>query len=143
MIDPAVLAELNAFVEEFTDDMTTFATGAYLTEEEKDAWDAPYEVDAIVEVKRTLAALVDAASELSTPAGAPAVSRLVGSTIDQLGRINAVFGDAVIEPEEEAELTEFFARVAGALELDASDIANLPTFEQSDPYDDEMTIDIL
>ena len=143
MIEPAILAQLNAFVDEFIADMTTFATGSYLTDEEKSGWDAPFETDAIREVQRTLGALVDSAAELSTPASTVAVHRLVGSTIDELGRINAVFGDAVIEPEEEAELTEFFAQVARAVELDASEIANLPTFEQSDPYDEDFSIEML
>ncbi|WP_075726174.1 hypothetical protein [Corynebacterium aquilae] len=136
--------DLHGFIGEFISDLTTFANGSYLKDEEKQDWDQPFDTDAIAEVERTLTGLVDAAEELTSPVAAPTVSKLIGAAIDELGRINAVFGDAVIEPEEEQELADFFTSLARHLGLSDSECANLPTFEQSDPYDeDDITIESL
>lgn len=110
---------MNQFVEEFLADLEAFATGAYLREEDKEFWEQPYDPAAVVELRAILEGFLRG----------PATVARASACIEQLCAMNREYGYAVIEPEEEAELTAFFHRALAAAGVMEEEFKSLPEFE--------------
>lgn len=108
------------FVEQFVADLHTYASGAYLREEDKEFWDPPYDPAALVTLRALLEEFVHA--EPSTVADGAAL-------IEQLCEFNRAYGYAVIELEEEAELMGFIHRVLTQVGVSEEELKALPEFE--------------
>ena len=57
-------------VDEFISDLTTFATGSYLRDEDKELWDEPFDPKVLPELKQKIEGFLDALELLGDdPAG--------------------------------------------------------------------------
>lgn len=102
-IDPAVLAGIDLLLA----DMETFATGSYLRPEEQQWWTPPYPVACLPQLRQLL-------EEVCGRIGAATCDSEVREALQafepQLLEFNASYDDAVIEPEEQAEITALLQR---------------------------------
>ncbi|MBZ8177789.1 hypothetical protein GP475_05955 [Corynebacterium poyangense] len=117
-------------VDEFISDLTTFATGSYLREEEKTHWDQPFDPAAIPLVR---SALEEYLSSLESLAGRPDVDAICGAintAVNKLVRINEDYANAIIEPEEIEQLNDFFKNSALEAGLDSDALGQLPLFDE-------------
>ena len=104
-------------LETFIEDLTTFATGSYLKDDEQEFWEAPYPVGAVTELGILLRNWASAAQGLSLTDYNAAIVVLR----DKLDEINDAYEGALIEQEEAAELDDLIvahARSEGHDELD-------------------------
>ena len=56
----SIRAQFQPEVDEFIDDLTTFATGSYLQDEDKDLWEEPFDPAVLPDLKRILEMFLDA-----------------------------------------------------------------------------------
>lgn len=96
--NPAVLAHIDAFMH----DMEIFATGAYLSEQEQEFWTAPFDVASLPEL-RTL--LEQVCAEIGLATCDEDVRIAIRNFEVRLDEFNTRFASAVVEPEEQAEIT--------------------------------------
>ena len=52
--DNSIRAQFQPEVDEFIDDLTTFATGSYLQDEDKDLWEEPFDPAVLPDLKKLL-----------------------------------------------------------------------------------------
>lgn len=119
-------------VDSFVADLEMFATGSYLTEDETDLWDQPFDPSAIPHVKTALSNFldaVDALARLHPSLPHENVSELAASTIEELESINAEFAYAVLEPEEFDEVNAILKAAFRAVGVDEESIAHIPILE--------------
>ena len=108
-----IRAQFQPEVDEFIDDLTMFASGSYLSEEDKELWDEPFdEVDALG----------------SQPEDQQLVG-LVGPFYERLEAFNVRHADAVLEPEEKADIETLVIRVCTAAGATDEALEALPEFE--------------
>ena len=91
-------------ITEFIQQLREFGTGAYLRPEERQYWEPPFDVDALPELESLLIGYAK-----SVPFDVPNPDIIRDHVLDlytQLREFNARHNDAIIEPEEEAEITE-------------------------------------
>ncbi|MBC3185554.1 hypothetical protein H7347_03015 [Corynebacterium sp. zg-331] len=121
----AVRSEFEPAIEQFLTDLTTFVSGAYLHEEEKDRWDQPFDPDALEELGTILHTLLDRV-EGESPQAVPVFLR---ATIAELHAFNDKHHGAVLEPEEYAELNDLFTALARTAGVPEEALNDLPILE--------------
>ncbi|GAB3695623.1 hypothetical protein [Corynebacterium nasicanis] len=115
-------------VDEFIADLTEFATGSYLKEEEKDFWDQPFDPAALPELKKILENLLDTLDLLSDPPAEDLV-KVVQAAVDELESFNDRHNGAILEPEETAELNTLIHEASAATGADDEALAELPEID--------------
>ncbi|AWB84018.1 hypothetical protein [Corynebacterium liangguodongii] len=116
-------------VDEFISDLTTFATGSYLRDEDKDLWEQPFDPAVLPDLKRQIEGFLDALEMLGDdPAGEDLV-KVVSPFYAALGEFNAAHADAVLEPEEKADLESLTFRACAATGADDEALAELPELD--------------
>ena len=91
-------------ITEFIQQLREFGTGVYLRPEERQYWEPPFDVNALPELEALLIGYAK-----SVPLDVPNPDIIRDHVLDlyaQLREFNARYNDAIIEPEEEAEITE-------------------------------------
>lgn len=118
-------AEFQPAIEQFIEDLTTFVSGAYLQEGEKELWDQPFDPAALTELRGILATLLDRV-EGEAPEAFPVFLR---ATIEELYAFNDKHHGAVLEPEEYADLNDLFRGMARAAGVGEEGLHDLPVME--------------
>lgn len=116
-------------VDEFIDDLTTFASGSYLREEDKELWEEPFDPTVLPELKRNIEGFLDALEMLGDDPSGPDLKKIVGPFYASLNEFNAAHADAVLEPEEKSDLESLVFRAAAATGADDEALAELPELE--------------
>lgn len=125
----SVRAELQPDVDEFIDDLRTFATGSYLNDSDKELWEQPFDPEALPELKKLIEMFLDAVDLLEPAPDATRLISLVTPFYDNLEAFNAKHEYAVLEPEEKAELEDLVRRAAVAIGAEDEAVGELPEFE--------------
>lgn len=108
-------------LDEFIGDLESYATGSYLTEEDRENWFEPYDVSAVAEVRDVIERYFDALDALAAqrePASQEALLAAVDRVTADLNDLNAKHDDAVLETEERETLVPLLVRAAHAAGLD-------------------------
>ena len=108
-------------LDEFAGDLESYATGSYLSEEDRENWFEPFDVAAVAEVRDVVERYFDALDALSAqrePASQEALRAVVDRVTADLNAVNANHDDAVLEPEERETLVPLLIRAARAAGLD-------------------------
>ncbi|WJZ02657.1 hypothetical protein [Corynebacterium freiburgense] len=119
------MTQHQGFIEEFMSTLTDYATGSYLREHEKEFWEEPFPPGALSELRVLLEKFLYDAAALD----AEGLLTRAGGLIADLNALNFKYGDAIIEPEEEHELTEFIHQVLVDAGIDEEGLKTLPEFE--------------
>lgn len=125
----SIRAQFQADVDEFITNLTEFATGSYLREEEREFWDQPFDPTVLPQLRTILEAFLDELDALPAEPEADAVTNLVGATISAIDDFNTNNADAVVEPEERAELNELFRKAVAATSANSDVVSSLPELE--------------
>lgn len=109
-------------LDEFIGDLTSYATGDYLTEEDREFWSEPFDAAAVDEVRDVIERYFGALDSLAS-AGEPASQESLLAALDAvtaaLATVNDKHDGAVIEPEERDALVPMLLAAARAAGLDA------------------------
>ncbi len=124
-----IRSDFQPTVDEFIDDLESFATGSYLKPEEKEYWDQPFDPAVLPELKALLDKLLDGLDVLPADPPAEALQKMVQVTVDELTAFNETHQGAVLEPEEKEELAELIHDAAAATGADDEALAELPELE--------------
>lgn len=116
-------------VNEFIDDLTTFATGSYLNEGEKELWDEPFDPAVLPDLKRLMEMYLDTLDLVDADPGAEKLNAVVEPFFTNLHEFNSQHADAVLEPEEKADLQDFAYRAAAATGAAEDAVNSLPELE--------------
>ena len=116
-------------VDEFIDDLTTFASGSYLSEEDKQLWDEPFDAAVLPDLKHILEMFLDALDACGDDPEADTLLKVVAPFYENLQEFNAKHADAVLEPEEKADIEELVFRAAAATGATDEALGELPELE--------------
>lgn len=125
----SIRATFQPTVDEFIDNLESFATGSYLKPDEKEFWDEPFDAAVLPELRDILEKFLDALDLLAGEPVAETLVKVVQTTIDDLDAFNARHADAVIEPEEKEELTQLLHDACAATGVEESALADLPEMD--------------
>lgn len=125
----SIRATFQPTVDEFISDLHSFATGSYLKPEEREFWDQPFDPAVLPELRDILEKFLDALDLLAGEPTGETLTKAVQTTIDDLQSFNERNADAVLEPEEQEELTTLMHDACAATGADASAIAELPELD--------------
>lgn len=128
-MDMTIRQQFQDDVDEFISDLTTFATGSYLRDEDKELWDEPFDPAVLPELKRKIEAFLDALELLGDDPDGESLARVVTPFYASLEEFNSAHADAVLEPEEKADLESLVFRAAAATGADDEALGELPEFE--------------
>lgn len=128
MTDMSIRRDFQSNVDEFIADLTEFATGSYLKEDEREFWDQPFDPAVLPDLKTILENLLDTLDLLSDPPAEELV-KVVQAAVDELVAFNAKHDDAILEPEETAELNELIHDASAATGADDEALAELPEID--------------
>lgn len=124
-----IRAEFQQTVDEFISNLHSFATGDYLKPDEKEFWEQPFDPAVLPELKGILEQLLDALDVLPADPTAETLVKVVQVTVDSLAAFNERNHDAVLEPEETAELNELIHDASAATGADDEALAELPEID--------------
>lgn len=124
-----IRAEFQPTVDEFMSNLQSFATGDYLKEEEKEFWEAPFDAAVLPRLRTILESFLDDMDKLPDDPEGSLLSAAVRPTVDKLAAFNQENADAVLEPEEKEELTEFIHSASAATGADDEALAQLPELD--------------
>ena len=116
-------------VNEFIDDLTTFATGSYLNEDDKELWDEPFDPAVLPDLKRLMEMYIETVDLDDADPGAEMLNAVVETFFANMHEFNAQHADAVLEPEEKADLQDFAYRAAAATGATEEALNSLPELE--------------
>ncbi|WJY68058.1 hypothetical protein [Corynebacterium auris] len=116
-------------VDEFIADLTTFASGSYLREEDKELWEQPFDPEVLPALKQIIESFLDALELLGDDPDGEALSKVVAAFYNNVNEFNAQHGDAVLEPEEKSDLESLVFRAAAATGADDEALNDLPECE--------------
>lgn len=116
-------------VDEFIADLTTFASGSYLQEEDKELWEQPFDPAVLPDLKRLIEMFLDALELLGDDPEGENINKVVAPFYANLQEFNTANADAVLEPEEKADLESLVFRAVAATGADDEALNNLPEFE--------------
>lgn len=125
----SIREQFQSDVDEFISDLTTFASGSYLREEDKDLWEQPFDPAVLPDLKRQLESILDALEMLGDDPEGETLAKVVAPFYEKLQEFNASHSDAVLEPEEKADIESLVFRAAAATGADDEALNNLPEFE--------------
>jgi len=124
-----IRAEFQQNVDDFITELTEFATGSYLKEDEKEFWDEPFNPAALPELRKILEDLLDSLDGLpADPPGAMLVT-VVQRYVEKLETYNRKHDDAVLEPEETTVLNELIHDASAATGADDEALSELPEID--------------
>ena len=124
-----IRAEFQQNVDDFITELTEFATGSYLTANEKEFWDQPFDPAVLPELKTILEELLDALDILPADPPAEALVTVVQKAVDKLEAFNRAHEDAVLEPEETSVLNELIHDASAATGADDEALSELPEID--------------
>ena len=124
-----IRAEFQPTVDEFMSNLQSFATGDYLKEEEKEFWEAPFDAAVLPRLRTILESFLDDMDKLPDDPEGSLLSAAVRPTVDKLAAFNQENADAVLEPEEQEELTELIHSASAATGADDEALAQLPELD--------------
>ncbi|PAT12284.1 hypothetical protein [Corynebacterium hadale] len=127
--ETSIRARLQPDVDQFIDDLRTFATGSYLQESDKELWEQPFDPEALPELKQIIEMFLDAFDLIESSPDGERLKALVQPFYDNLEQFNAKHEYAVLEPEEKSELGDVVRRAAIASGADDEALGELPDFE--------------
>lgn len=116
-------------VGEFIDDLTTFATGSYLKEDDKELWEEPFDPAVLPDLKKLVEGYLDALELIGDDPDGDKLLSVVEPFFGSLQDFNAKHADAVLEPEEKADLQELAYRAAAATGADDEALNSLPELD--------------
>lgn len=116
-------------VDEFIDDLTTFATGSYLKDDDKELWEEPFDPAVLPELKKLIEGYLDALELIGDDPEADTLVSVVEPFFNSLHDFNAKHADAVLEPEEKADLQDLSYRAAAATGADDEALNSLPELD--------------
>ncbi|WP_295625975.1 hypothetical protein [uncultured Corynebacterium sp.] len=108
-------------LDEFIGDMESYATGAYLKDDERDAWFEPFDAAAIPELRDVIERYLDALDALVAQEDAATEETLlaaVDAVTAELNRLNDEHDGAMLETDERDTLVPLIMRAAHAAGLD-------------------------
>ena len=124
-----IRAQFQSEVDEFIDDLTMFASGSYLSEDDKDLWDEPFDPAVLPELRVMLEAFLDEIDALGATPEDQQLVGLVGPFYERLEAFNVRHADAVLEPEERADIETLVIRACTAAGATDEALEALPEFE--------------
>lgn len=124
-----IRAQFQSDVDEFIDDLTTFATGSYLQESDKELWEEPFDPAVLPDLKKLIEMYLDALDLLGDDPDGPKLLSVVEPFFNNLNEFNAKHADAVLEPEEKADLQDLAYRTAAATGADDDALNSLPEID--------------
>ncbi|MCS5479490.1 hypothetical protein NYP18_07450 [Corynebacterium sp. YIM 101645] len=124
-----IRAEFQPTVDEFLSNLHSFATGDYLKPDEKEFWEQPFDPAVLPELRGILEKFLDALDVLPADPTADTLVKVVQVTVDALVAFNERNHDAVLEPEETAELNELIHDASAATGADDEALAELPEID--------------
>lgn len=127
--DNSIRAQFQPEVDEFIDDLTTFATGSYLQDEDKDLWEEPFDPAVLPDLKKLLEMFLDALDLLGDDPQGNALVKVVAPFYDNLEEFNEKHAGAVLEPEEKADIETLVFRAAAATGATDEALNELPELE--------------
>lgn len=127
--DTSIRAQFQPDVDEFIGDLTTFATGSYLNEDDKELWDEPFDPAVLPELKHLIEMFLDALELIGDDPEAEQLLKVVGPFYENLDEFNEKNAGAVLEPEEKADLESLVFRAAAATGATDEALAELPELE--------------
>lgn len=127
--ETSIRAQFQADVDEFIDDLRTFATGSYLSDDDKELWDEPFDPEALPELKALIEMFLDALDLVGDDPEAEQLVAVVGPFYANLDDFNTKYADAVLEPEEKADIEALVFRAAAATGAPDEALQELPEFE--------------
>lgn len=116
-------------VDEFIDDLTTFATGSYLKEDDKELWEEPFDPAVLPDLKKLVEGYLDALELIGDDPDGDKLLSVVEPFFGSLHDFNVKHADAVLEPEEKADLQELAYRAAAATGADDEALNSLPELD--------------
>ncbi|APT86855.1 hypothetical protein ACTXN7_00125 [Corynebacterium flavescens] len=125
----SIRADFQPTIDEFIDNLHSFATGDYLRAEEKEFWSAPFDAAVLPELKSLLEGLLDSLDTLPDDPDSEALAAVVEAGVAQLAGFNRRQADAVLEPEEKQELGVLIYNASAATGADDEALAQLPELE--------------
>jgi len=127
--DNSIRAQFQPEVDEFIDDLTTFATGSYLQDEDKDLWEEPFDPAVLPDLKKLLEMFLDALDLLGDDPEGDALVKVVAPFYENLEAFNEKHANAVLEPEEKADIETLVFRAAAATGATDEALNELPELE--------------
>lgn len=125
----SIRAQFQSDVDEFIDDLTTFATGSYLQDDDKELWDEPFDPQVLPELKQQLERFLDALDLIGDDPEGPQLVSVVTPFYASLDEFNEQHANAVLEPEEKDDIESFVFRAAAATGATDEALQELPDFE--------------
>ncbi|MCK7674516.1 hypothetical protein [Corynebacterium pygosceleis] len=114
MTSTRISQRFRPFVDEFIDDLTTFSTGSYLNEDDKEFWEQPFNPAVLPELREIIDGFLAELDDLPETPGREALTVVLTRFITAVETFNARHADAVIEPEEFEELNTLITRAVDA-----------------------------
>ncbi len=127
--DNTIRAQFQPDVDEFIDDLHTFASGSYLNEDDKELWDEPFDPAVLPELKHLLEMFLDALDVIGDDPEAEQLVKVVVPFYENLSDFNEKYARAVLEPEEMADIENLVFRATAATGATDEALAELPEFE--------------
>ena len=127
--DNSIRAQFQPEVDEFIDDLTTFATGSYLQDDDKDLWEEPFDPAVLPDLKKLLEMFLDALDLLGDDPEGDALVKVVAPFYENLEAFNEKHANAVLEPEEKADIETLVFRAAAATGATDEALNELPELE--------------
>ncbi|OFT85884.1 hypothetical protein [Corynebacterium sp. HMSC29G08] len=121
--------KFQADVDEFIEDLTTFASGSYLSDEDKDLWEEPFDPAVLPDLKHILEMFLDALEQCGDDPTGEMLVKVVAPFYANLAEFNAKHADAVLEPEEKADIESLVLRAAAAAGATDESVGELPELE--------------
>ncbi|QNE89566.1 hypothetical protein H0194_00360 [Corynebacterium incognita] len=125
----SIRAEFQPTVDEFISNLESFATGSYLKEDEKEFWDQPFDPAVLPELRDIVEKLLDTLDALPDDPEGDALAAAITPRYEEIAAFNRKHHDAVVEPEEKAELAEIVYNAAAATGADDEALAQLPDLD--------------
>ena len=135
MTSTPISQRFSPVVDEFIDDLETFATGSYLGKDEREFWEQPFDPAVLPQLRQIIDGFLNELDRLPESPDANVVVGVISRFITAVETFNARHGDAVIEPEEFEELNSLITRSVAATGFtgpgteEAEDGFELPAFE--------------
>lgn len=124
-----IRSDYQAEVDAFIGDLHEFATGSYLSEGETDLWEEPFDPAALPDLKNILERMLDGLEVLPDDPPGDALAQVVNAALEQMRMFNEKHENAVIEPEELAELRTLIFDASAATGATEDALAELPEIE--------------
>ncbi|AKK03157.1 hypothetical protein [Corynebacterium epidermidicanis] len=124
-----IRASFQPAVDEFIANLEEFATGSYLRADEREFWDQPFDPAVLPKLRAILEGFLDTLDALEAPVVPEAINEAVTAVINDIDAFNSKNADAVVEPEEKAELNELIRNAVARVDSESDVLDNIPELE--------------